>query len=343
MQRVRGYDGGLASPGSVSKAEATAAAEEEEGLVADDVGGGAAGKAEEREEQVLSGDGEEEGEEELDLGLTLGAAKRGKSEPSAARWGPCCRILTAKDFPSLSSLGSPRSPSASSVSSSSGTNLGGGIGTGVAGTKRAAESISHDVGGSSHPPSQVVVGWPPIRQFRMNNLFNHSKDSTLEADTAVAIKRSNIAGGADGTSKADNGNKDHESRGKVRSSFFVKVKMDGDPIGRKVDLGAHDSYEALAVALELMFHLPTISSAIEASVHGAKISKLLNGSSEFALTYEDKDGDWMLVGDVPWGMFLEAVKRLRIMRTLDANGLGRSVHFGKHQEHYPSTRSVALY
>lgn len=28
-------------------------------------------------------------------------------------------------------------------------------------------------------------------------------------------------------------------------------------------------------------------------------------------------------------MFLEAVKRLRIMRTLDANGLGRSVHFGK--------------
>ena len=22
--------------------------------------------------------------------------------------------------------------------------------------------------------------------------------------------------------------------------------------------------------------------------------------SEFVLTYEDKDGDWMLVGDVPW-------------------------------------------
>ena len=22
--------------------------------------------------------------------------------------------------------------------------------------------------------------------------------------------------------------------------------------------------------------------------------------SEFAPTYEDKDGDWMLVGDVPW-------------------------------------------
>lgn len=27
---------------------------------------------------------------------------------------------------------------------------------------------------------------------------------------------------------------------------------------------------------------------------------LLDGSSEFVLTYKDKDGDWMLVGDVPW-------------------------------------------
>lgn len=26
---------------------------------------------------------------------------------------------------------------------------------------------------------------------------------------------------------------------------------------------------------------------------------LLNGA-EYVLTYEDKDGDWMLVGDVPW-------------------------------------------
>ena len=30
-------------------------------------------------------------------------------------------------------------------------------------------------------------------------------------------------------------------------------------------------------------------------------AKLLDGSSKFVLTYEDKEGDWMLVGDVPWG------------------------------------------
>lgn len=31
----------------------------------------------------------------------------------------------------------------------------------------------------------------------------------------------------------------------------------------------------------------------------SKLRDLLNGS-EYVLTYEDKDGDWMLVGDVPW-------------------------------------------
>lgn len=30
-----------------------------------------------------------------------------------------------------------------------------------------------------------------------------------------------------------------------------------------------------------------------------KLMDLLNGS-EYVPTYEDKDGDWMLVGDVPW-------------------------------------------
>ncbi|XP_009384153.2 auxin-responsive protein IAA10 isoform X2 [Musa acuminata AAA Group] len=330
MKAVGGHGGGVASPGSVSSVSkaAAATAEAEEDLVVEDVGRGAMGDAEAEVANVDHAEEEELEEEELELGLTLGAAKRGKATP--AMWGPCCRILTAKDFPPLASLASPRSPSASSVSSSSGTNLGGGgTGTGVAGTKRAAESISPDVGSSPHPPSQVVVGWPPIRAFRMNSLFNHFKDNAPEVDAAVAVKKAIVP------SRAGNDSQHQGSRGKVmRRSFFVKVKMDGDPIGRKVDLDAHHSYEALADALELMFHKPTKASALAVSVDGAKISNLLDGSSGFALTYEDKDGDWMLVGDVPWGMFLETVKRLRIMRTSDANGLSKSVHFGKHQDFY---------
>lgn len=42
--------------------------------------------------------------------------------------------------------------------------------------------------------------------------------------------------------------------------------------------------------------------------HGARGREILSESklrdllhrSEYVLTYEDKDGDWMLVGDVPW-------------------------------------------
>lgn len=39
-----------------------------------------------------------------------------------------------------------------------------------------------------------------------------------------------------------------------------------------------------------------IGSSSEAAGH----SRLLDGTSEYVLTYEDKDGDCMLVGDVPW-------------------------------------------
>lgn len=39
----------------------------------------------------------------------------------------------------------------------------------------------------------------------------------------------------------------------------------------------------------------------QASVAGKRQPvKFLDGSSDFVLTYEDKEGDWMLVGDVPW-------------------------------------------
>lgn len=46
-----------------------------------------------------------------------------------------------------------------------------------------------------------------------------------------------------------------------------------------------------------------------------------NGS-DHAPTYEDRDGDWMLVGDVPWEMFVTSCKRMRIMKGSDAKGLG---------------------
>ncbi|KAL7144847.1 hypothetical protein ABFS83_07G039600 [Erythranthe nasuta] len=92
------------------------------------------------------------------------------------------------------------------------------------------------------------------------------------------------------------------------SGMYVKVSMDGAAYLRKVDLKIYGGYSELLDALETMFKL-TIER------EGYK-------GSEYAPAYEDKDGDLMLLGDVPWEMFMSTCKRLRIMRGADARGLG---------------------
>ncbi|XWS31490.1 hypothetical protein CRYUN_Cryun23aG0080900 [Craigia yunnanensis] len=88
------------------------------------------------------------------------------------------------------------------------------------------------------------------------------------------------------------------------AGMYVKVSVDGAPYLRKIDLKVYRSYPELLKALENMFKL-TIGAYSEREGY--------NGS-DYAPTYEDKDGDWMLVGDVPWEMFISSCKRLRIMK-----------------------------
>ncbi|XVF72850.1 hypothetical protein PTKIN_Ptkin12aG0153700 [Pterospermum kingtungense] len=76
------------------------------------------------------------------------------------------------------------------------------------------------------------------------------------------------------------------------ATFFVKVYMEGLPIGRKLDVLAHESYYDLIRTLEHMFNTNIIWA--EAEVDGDHYEKY------HVLTYEDKEGDWMMVGDVPW-------------------------------------------
>ncbi|TKY64517.1 Auxin-induced protein 22A [Spatholobus suberectus] len=96
------------------------------------------------------------------------------------------------------------------------------------------------------------------------------------------------------------------------SKMYVKVSMDGAPFLRKIDLGMHKAYSDLALALEKLF-----------DCYGMGDGALKNAdNSEHVPIYEDKDGDWMLVGDVPWEMFIESCKRLRIMKRSDAKGFG---------------------
>ncbi|PRQ41838.1 putative transcription factor interactor and regulator AUX-IAA family [Rosa chinensis] len=99
--------------------------------------------------------------------------------------------------------------------------------------------------------------------------------------------------------------------------MFVKVSMDGAPYLRKMDLKVYKGYPELLKALEDMFKFKV----------GEYCEKELgyNNRSEFVPTYEDKDGDWMLLGDVPWEMFFTSCKRLRIMKGSEAKGLGCAV------------------
>ncbi|KAM1812735.1 hypothetical protein ACFX11_026645 [Malus domestica] len=151
--------------------------------------------------------------------------------------------------------------------------------------------------GSTAPAAKAqVVGWPPIRSFRKNSM------------ASVPSKNGDDAEGKMGA-----------------GCLYVKVSMDGAPYLRKVDLKTYGSYLDLSLALEKMFSCFTIG---QCGSHGAsrdglsesRLMDLLHGA-EYVLTYEDKDGDWMLVGDVPWEMFTDSCKRMRIMKSSEAIGL----------------------
>ncbi|KAK6286517.1 hypothetical protein POUND7_012696 [Theobroma cacao] len=253
----------------------------------------------------------DESELELGLGLSLGG---GFKIQQVSRGGQYARILTAKDFPSVVSADASSSPSPSSSSSSSSSSLSRANVT--AGTKRSADSVAAANGSSQ------VVGWPPIRAYRMNSMVNQAKAVATEGFNSTMENHKNETSMVE---KRTIGSYQNSGNSKLRKSLFVKVNMDGIPIGRKVDLNAHESYEKLAKTLEDMFLKNTTSvNPVGSRVREhevARPSKLLDGSSDFVLTYEDKEGDWMLVGDVPWEMFVSSVKRLRIMRTSEATGL----------------------
>ncbi|KAL2932485.1 Auxin-induced protein AUX22 [Bienertia sinuspersici] len=95
------------------------------------------------------------------------------------------------------------------------------------------------------------------------------------------------------------------------SKKLVKISMDGVPFLRKIDVTCYQEYPELIAAVETLFGCSGIKEALEDA-----------DNSEYIPIYEDKDGDWLLAGDVPWNMFIESCKRLRIMKRADAKGFG---------------------
>ncbi|XP_028116467.1 auxin-responsive protein IAA26-like, partial [Camellia sinensis] len=164
-----------------------------------------------------------------------------------------------------------------------------------------------------------VVGWPPIRSFRKNLASSSSSKPIPESQNVVP-------------DKVPSEKKPVESFPK---GFFVKINMDGVPIGRKVDLKAYDSYEKLSSSVDELFRgllaaqRDSSAGGIQNKHEGEKaITGLLDGSGEYTLVYEDNEGDRMLVGDDPWHMFVSTVKRLRVLKSSELSTL----RFGSKQE-----------
>ncbi|KAH9607322.1 hypothetical protein KSS87_001641 [Heliosperma pusillum] len=162
--------------------------------------------------------------------------------------------------------------------------------------KPSHESSVNENGAAPASKAQVV-GWPPIRSFRKNTMASTSAKNT--------------------------GNTEEKS---ASECLYVKVSMDGAPYLRKVDLRIYRNYVELSLALEKMFSC-FISGPYGSHGHGKHDVREGHSTeylrtSEYVLTYEDKDGDWMLVGDVPWKMFTENCRKLRIMKGSEAIGLG---------------------
>lgn len=78
-----------------------------------------------------------------------------------------------------------------------------------------------------------MVGWPPIRSFRKNLASSSSSKPTPESPDGSSEKAAKLETSTKG--------------------LFVKINMDGIPIGRKVDLKAFDSYDKLSVAVDALF------------------------------------------------------------------------------------------
>ncbi|CAA3032650.1 auxin-responsive protein IAA29-like [Olea europaea var. sylvestris] len=98
-----------------------------------------------------------------------------------------------------------------------------------------------------------IVGWPPINSLRKEMLHQY------------------------------HGGNNYVVRN--RQSLYVKVKMKGVAIGRKIDLRLFDSYQPLKRTLFNMF---------------SKYLKIDRNGSEYTILYQDKEGNWLLAGDVPW-------------------------------------------
>ncbi|MCO5562736.1 hypothetical protein L7F22_016368 [Adiantum nelumboides] len=165
------------------------------------------------------------------------------------------------------------------------------------------------------------VGWPPISSYRKSATRSLSIDTpchtgdivetlSLEYPQAPLIHETNnhdLTLGNDACSRVTI----EPSAKMARISFHIKVGMDGTPIMRKVDLESMQGYQHLSLELHKLFRFYRSNLSCEV---GVQSNFKESGDADYILSYKDKDGEWMLVGETPWETFAHTARRLRIVK-----------------------------
>ncbi|WOL14267.1 auxin-responsive protein IAA25-like isoform X1 [Canna indica] len=159
----------------------------------------------------------------------------------------------------------------------------------------------------------LVVGWPPLRAFRKNlgspNSLMPESTNTNSSDQAKKPKLME--------------KEEEMDDAEQKTAMFVKVNMEGFAVGRKINLKAHDGYRSLLRAVCKLFHNFLSNNYLNNSEEGG--DEIVD--DDFILLYEDNEGDQMLVGDIPWELFVTSVKKLYIAQNpKKVAAAGRTVH-----------------
>ncbi|XP_072973536.1 auxin-responsive protein IAA25-like [Typha angustifolia] len=154
-------------------------------------------------------------------------------------------------------------------------------------------------------PPPPVVGWPPLRTSR-RNLASPQLSKLTDAEKDSNKMKSSVE-------------ENMSNEPETRSTMFVKVNLEGCAVGRKIDLKAHDSYDSLSRSLQKMFHNFLSADYLRKGNHDEQVEAV---PPNYVLLYEDNEGDRMLVGDVPWRLFMTSVKRLYITQDPRAQKCG---------------------
>lgn len=166
-------------------------------------------------------------------------------------------------------------------------------------------------------PSSSAVGWPPVHTSRRNivtSMHVTKQGATVEVEYGP---NSTIGGGAKNVAAPPTDSTVVATR-PPPANMFAKVHMEGYAIGRKINLRAQGSYDSLSRVLTKM----TTNFFCPADCSSANVSEDLTNSDKFVFLYEDFEGDRMLVGDVPWELFLASAKRLYIVRNPTSRNKG---------------------